>query len=182
MILLADQRARESRVKDQTQIDLWIPTQNLMQLKKTAGFFEAGNADVSLKFNQQLIEIKRVPSASGIDTKAIFRDNVTGKVSTAAFDLLHVVPPMSAPSFIRNSAIATADGWIDVDRHTFQSHRFSNVFAIGDCLNQSQRKESITSKEVPIAVQNIVQVIGGGFPTAAFHTLLLEPCSSKHCN
>jgi hypothetical protein len=32
------------------------------------------------------------------------------------FDLLHVVPPQSAPDFVRSSPLADAAGWIDVDR------------------------------------------------------------------
>ena len=31
------------------------------------------------------------------------------------FDMIHVVPPQSAPDFIRSSPLADAAGWVDVD-------------------------------------------------------------------
>jgi sulfide:quinone oxidoreductase len=51
------------------------------------------------------------------------------------FDLLHVVPPQSAPDFVRSSPLADAAGWIDVDQATLRHKRFRNIFGLGDAGN-----------------------------------------------
>lgn len=51
--------------------------------------------------------------------------------SSAPFDILLYVPPHRAPGVVREAGLTSASGWIEVDRHTFET-RFSGVYAIGD--------------------------------------------------
>ena len=52
------------------------------------------------------------------------------------YDLIHIVPPMSAPKAVTESVLAKKDGhakgWLDVDRETLRHKRFINIFGIGD--------------------------------------------------
>jgi sulfide:quinone oxidoreductase len=79
------------------------------------------------------------------------------------FSMLHVVPPMSAPDFIRNSALAIEEGplrgWVDVDLHTLQHNRFGNVFAVGDAAGLPTAKTgSAIRKQAPVVVDNILKL------------------------
>src|SRR6185436_7327922 len=47
------------------------------------------------------------------------------------FDLLIVVPAHTAPSFLRESGLLAANGWIPVERETLAT-TFDGVWAIGD--------------------------------------------------
>lgn len=49
--------------------------------------------------------------------------------------MLHITPPMVAPSVISKSSLSHSTGFLDVHKHTLQSTKFSNVFGIGDCTN-----------------------------------------------
>ena len=49
--------------------------------------------------------------------------------------MMHVSPPMGPLPVIKESPVADANGWVEVNKGTLQHTRFSNVFAIGDCSN-----------------------------------------------
>lgn len=63
---------------------------------------------------------------------AVFKHMETGEVTEMAYDMIHVTPPMSSPSFIADSPLANEGGWVDVDKDTTQHNRYANVFALGD--------------------------------------------------
>ena len=55
---------------------------------------------------------------------------------TLPYEMLHVVPPMSAPSALKSSsALTDAAGYLNVNKETLQHVKYSNVFGIGDCTN-----------------------------------------------
>lgn len=77
------------------------------------------------------------------------------------YTIYHQVGPhMSAPNFLRNSPISDAAGWVDVDKNTLQSKKYSNVFGLGDCTNtpNSKTAAAVTS-QAPVVVHNIERSI-----------------------
>ena len=74
-----------------------------------------------------------------------------------AFDMLHVVPPQSAPAFLRESALADAGGWVDVDRQTLRHVRHPQVFALGDCSNTPNSKTAAAVRaQAPVLTANLL--------------------------
>lgn len=51
------------------------------------------------------------------------------------YDFLHVTPPMGPIPQVKNSPLAAANGYVDVDKHTLQHNKYKNVFSIGDTAN-----------------------------------------------
>jgi sulfide:quinone oxidoreductase len=51
--------------------------------------------------------------------------------SREAFDLLVLIPPHAAPSFLRASGVLAENGWVSVDRRNLRT-RFDAVWALGD--------------------------------------------------
>lgn len=89
--------------------------------------------------------------------KATFRNVTNGEEKVLDFDLIHVTPPMSAPDFVKESALAGEGGWIDVDKHTTQHVRFSNVFALGDASNLPTSKTgAAVRKQAPALVASLL--------------------------
>lgn len=78
------------------------------------------------------------------------------------FDLLHVVPKMGAPAFIKNSVLANEGGFVDVDDGTAQHKKFANVWSAGDAssLPTSKTAAAITS-QAPVVVRNLLQTMEG---------------------
>lgn len=79
------------------------------------------------------------------------------------FDLCHVVPPQSAPDFIKNSPLADANnayGYVAVDKNTLQHTSYPNVFALGDSSNApSSKTGAAIRKQAPVVVQNLLSFL-----------------------
>ena len=107
-------------------------------------------------YKRNLIEIR--PDSK----EALFEHLETGEQEVFTYDLLHVTPPMKAPSCIKESALADAGGWVDVDPYTLQHKKFANVFGIGDCSNLPTSKTGAAiRKQAPVVVRNLMSLIKG---------------------
>jgi len=92
------------------------------------------------------------------------------KTVTIPYDILHAVPPQSAPDFVKRGPIAGPQGWIDVDKHTLQHTRWSNVFALGDATNTPNAKTAAAvRKQAPVLVRNLLSVMAGREPAAFYN-------------
>ncbi len=87
---------------------------------------------------------------------------------TLDYDMIHVIPPMSAPPSVRNSPLAwqsgpqAAGGWVEVDQTTLRSPRYPNVFAVGDVAGVPKGKTAASVKfQVPVAVDHMVAAANG---------------------
>ncbi|NCP12574.1 MAG: NAD(P)/FAD-dependent oxidoreductase [Sphingomonadales bacterium] len=88
---------------------------------------------------------------------------------TVGFDMLHVVPPQVAPQFLADSALAAANGFTDVDQHTLQHVRYSNVFGLGDSGSSPNAKTAAAArKQAPVVAVNALRQLDGKGPTAGY--------------
>ncbi|MNJ34436.1 Sulfide dehydrogenase [flavocytochrome c] flavoprotein chain precursor [compost metagenome] len=77
------------------------------------------------------------------------------------FDMLHVVPPQVPADFIRNSPLADAAGWIDVDPATLRHRHFANIHALGDGINTTNAKTAAAArKQAPVVANNVLVALG----------------------
>ncbi|MDH4394125.1 MAG: FAD/NAD(P)-binding oxidoreductase [Limnobacter sp.] len=85
------------------------------------------------------------------------------------FDMIHVVPPQVAPEFVASSPLASATGWVDVNQHTMQHVRYSNVFSLGDAGSMPNAKTTAAiRKQAPIVANNLLRVRSGLAPLADY--------------
>lgn len=88
---------------------------------------------------------------------------------TVSFDMLHVVPPQVAPQFLADSPLAAASGFTDVDQHTLQHVRWSNVFGLGDAGSMPNAKTAAAArKQAPVVAVNALRQLDGKGPTAGY--------------
>lgn len=109
--------------------------------------------NAQLNFSQELVEV------NGSTKTAIFKvtkeDSVTFK--EVKFDMLHVVPPQSAPDFIKASPLVDNNGWIDVDQATLQHKKYPNIFALGDAMNAPNAKTAAAARmQAPVVATNLL--------------------------
>jgi len=106
-----------------------------------------------------LVEIR------GDKNEAVFDllDPETGAVTgqrVERYNMIHIVPPQSAPDFIKQSDVANAEGWVEVDKNTLQHTRFANVFSLGDSAGTPNAKTgAAVRKQAPIMVANLLRVM-----------------------
>ena len=116
---------------------------------------------VNALFQHDLVEVQ--------GNKAIFaRPDGQDRV-TQDFDFLHAVPKMGAPAFVKNSPLANAGGFVDVDDATARHKKFANVWSAGDAssLPTSKTAAAVTS-QAPVIVRNLLQVMEGKQPDAVY--------------
>ncbi|MFM2364121.1 MAG: hypothetical protein RLZZ316_3023 [Bacteroidota bacterium] len=114
--------------------------------------------NINLNFKHDLIEI------DGEKKLATFKlmESEDGKTVIIPFNMIHVTPPQSAPDFIKESKLANAAGWIDVNKNTLQHTQYANIFALGDATNTPNAKTGAAiRKQAPVLVANILALING---------------------
>ena len=86
----------------------------------------------------------------------------TGEQLELEYDLLHVTPPQRPPEFVRDSVLADATGYVEVDHNSMRHVRFGNIFALGDagCTPNSKTAAAVR-KQAPVVVRNILNSIDG---------------------
>ena len=86
------------------------------------------------------------------------------------FDMIHVTPPQSAPDFVSSSPLADANGWMDVDKHTLQHKKYSNIFGLGDVTNTPNAKTGAAiRKQAPVLVANLMEVLQQKTPAQQYN-------------
>lgn len=140
---------------------------NVIYASATAGIFGVkryGDAlqklvekrDIKTHFRRNLIEVR--PASR----EAVFEDLDGGEPLVLSYDMLHVVPPQSAPDFVRNSAIANGEGWVDVDKYTTQHNVYPNIFSLGDASSLPTSKTGAAIRhEAPVTAQNLLAALDG---------------------
>lgn len=116
---------------------------------------ERGNIHLQMKVN--LVEI------DGEAKKAKFEfldEEKKGTFEWVDYEVIHVAPPQSAPDFIKDSPLANAGGWVDVDKNTLQHNKYANVFSLGDAAGLPTAKTGAAiRKQVPVLVGNLMHVM-----------------------
>ncbi|HRH35347.1 MAG TPA: FAD/NAD(P)-binding oxidoreductase [Catalimonadaceae bacterium] len=78
------------------------------------------------------------------------------------FDMIHVTPPQGPPDFIKNSPLANAAGWVDVDKNTLKHVRYANIFSLGDSSGLPTSKTGAAiRKQTPTVAANLLALMEG---------------------
>ncbi|HAY36250.1 MAG TPA: pyridine nucleotide-disulfide oxidoreductase [Bacteroidetes bacterium] len=115
-----------------------------------------------IKFNyrKNLVEIK------GAENIAVFEVTDTYgnmELQEEHYDMIHVVPPQSAPDFVKSSGLCDEEGWVDVDNGTLQHNHFPNIFSLGDVSGTTKAKTGAAiRKQAPVVSTNLMELIRQG--------------------
>lgn len=115
--------------------------------------------DAHLHFSSTLVAVDGPSKKAWFDEK-----DASGNVSRVekSFDMLHVVPPQTAPDVVRESRLANADGWVDVNQVTLQHVRYSDVFSLGDaCSSPNAKTAAAVRKQIVVVAENLLAVRSG---------------------
>ncbi|NYF60016.1 NAD(P)/FAD-dependent oxidoreductase [Micromonospora purpureochromogenes] len=153
--LAADWWRREGLL-DATRIIMVLPTPTIFSQPDWAKALEKVVADygIEVRNESQLVEV------DGDSRRAVILNNKSGTKETIDYDLLHAVPPQSAPDWLKGTALAdpaSPFGYLAVDQYTLQSTRWPEVFALGDVANLPTSKTGAAiRKQVPVVVANML--------------------------
>lgn len=153
IMYLADEAFRKQGVRDRSRIVFASAAAGLFGIERYAATLRkvVERKGIETLFRHDLVAVR--PAAK----EAVLRRLDHGDELVVPYDLLHVVPPMSAPDFLRRGPLADAAGWVDVDKYTLQHVRFPDVFSLGDCSSlPTSRTGAAIRKQAPVLVANLL--------------------------
>jgi len=111
-----------------------------------------------LNFGHRLVRIDGDSKTAWFETT-----DAAGETKTVetGFDMIHVCPPQCAPDFVRESELADAAGWVDVDQNTLRHKQFENIWGLGDAMNAPNAKTAAAARmQAPIVANNVLENMG----------------------
>jgi sulfide:quinone oxidoreductase len=170
--LMAEDYLRQRKLRDRFHITYFANQNELMKPKifgdRLAKIF--AERQVGVEFKHRLVSVDRaakkavfeiLPQPSGSPVPAEAKNETV----TVDFDFLHFVPPMSAPDFVKNSAVADASspgGWVKVDKETLIHPKYKNIISFGDAAGLPTSKTGAAIRmQAPIAAANLLALIEG---------------------
>jgi sulfide:quinone oxidoreductase len=153
IMYLADDHLRRTGVRDKAKVVFVSAAAAIFGVKKYARALTRviERKQIETRFRYDLAEVRAA------SREAIFRSMDGGAELVLEYAMLHVVPPQSAPDFVKRSELADKAGWVEVDKHTLQHSRFPNVFSLGDCSSlPCSRTGAAIRKQAPVLVENLI--------------------------
>jgi len=166
MYLAADYFQRN---KTNTQVEFWSGGTRVFGVEK----YEKTLKKVIARYGINTQFFVKLDEVDGPNKKAKFvgiGEANKDKEYWVEFDMLHVTPPQSAPDFVKNSPLANAAGWLDVDKHTLQHTKYPNIFGAGDAASlPASRTGAAIRKQAPVLVDNLIAAMQGKLLTTKYH-------------
>ncbi|NWC87307.1 NAD(P)/FAD-dependent oxidoreductase [Pseudomonas reactans] len=110
--------------------------------------------DARLAFNANLVKVDGPAGKAWFEVKDA---EGTARIEEKSFDLLHVVPPQVSPDFIRQSPLADAAGWCEVNPLSLQHLRYPHIFGLGDvCGTPNAKTAAAVRKQIVVVAENLL--------------------------
>ncbi|MDF9830570.1 sulfide:quinone oxidoreductase [Parabacteroides sp. PF5-6] len=175
--LLTEHYTRKQQTRETVDLHFYTASKQLYDVP----YFTPRLLDI---YAERHIPINLTTRVKGIDTAAkqvyLEKTETVGdqKIITPIkedYDFLHFTPPMSAPDFVRQAGLDSADGtvpeqsWVAVDKETLIHKNYPNIIALGDCAGIPTSKTSAATRmQVPIAGKNLIALMEGKEPTERY--------------
>ncbi len=171
--MIAEDYCRRKGVRDRVDIQLFTALDHMFDVplfgKRLEQIYRERGIPVTMQHRVKQIDVEA--------RRVTFEYRGAGATQTVTreFDFLHVVPPMSAPDFVKASPVsfdpATGknEDWVPADPAVLRHRRYSNIFVAGDVagLPTSKTAAAIRS-QAPVVAANLVATIDGRTPPARY--------------
>ncbi|WP_306184829.1 FAD/NAD(P)-binding oxidoreductase [Streptomyces sp. MK5] len=165
---LAADHWRKQKVLDRIRIILVIPDPVLFKVPEWGRTLE----QVAARYGIEVRLRSEMTAVNGDRREVVLTDHANGAEETVHYDLLHAVPPQSAPDWVKDSPLADPAsplGFVAADKHTLQHPRYANVFALGDVANLPTSKTgAAVRKQAPVVAGNVLDVMNGRTPARRY--------------
>ena len=158
IMYLADELLRKNGVRETSKIIYASATPSIFGVKHYREALEpiVKRKGIETLFRHDLVGVR--PKSK----EAVFKNLDTSAEVVLPYEMLHIVPPQSAPDVVKVSALASKEGWVEVDKYTTQHVRFANVFSLGDNASlPTSRTGAAVRKQAPVVVENLLALRAG---------------------
>jgi sulfide:quinone oxidoreductase len=118
---------------------------------------------------------------SGTELRAVDGENRTvdigpragGQGESLHYDVLNVVPPQSAPDWLKSTSLPAAGesgGFVEVDPETLRHTRYPNVWSLGDAAaTRNSKSGGALRKQTKVVAENVLSALDGKEPTTRYN-------------
>ncbi len=165
--LACDYWRRHGVLKD-IDVHLVLPTPGMFGVPEFAQILErvVERYGITVHFSSEVVEV------DADAREAVVRNISADTKDRLPYDVMHLVPPQSAPDWIRTGSLAdpaNPAGYVEVDKHTLQHVRYPNIFALGDASNTPNSKTGAAVRhQAPVLVDNLMAHEAGRPLTGAY--------------
>jgi sulfide:quinone oxidoreductase len=157
---LADAWLRERGIRDRVELVYVTPLSGAFTQPIAAQHLGAMLEDRKILVESDFM-IERVDN----DSKAI----VSYDERDVPFDVLVTIPLNMGADFVARSGLGDELNYVPVDKHTLQSTKYANIFAVGDASNiPASKAGSVAHFSVEVFVHNFLELIAGKPMTGSF--------------
>tara|TARA_B100001248_G_scaffold262649_1_gene260399 strand:- start:12701 stop:13879 length:1179 start_codon:yes stop_codon:yes gene_type:complete len=153
IMYMAEEDFRKRGLRDQVEVHFASAGAAIFGVQKYRDALEkiVEKRDIQTTFQSNLVKI------DGEKKIATFENIASGEKLELEFAMIHVVPQMSAPDFIKQSPLANAEGWVDVDQYTLQHKCYANVFSLGDASGTPNSKTGAAiRRQGPVLTNHVI--------------------------
>jgi sulfide:quinone oxidoreductase len=161
---------RQQGVLDDIHIVLVLPTPKMFGVPEFSAVLDkvAARYGIDVRLEHEVVEV----NAAAKEVVLVSRRDGSSEKSTLGYDVAHLVPPQSAPGWIKQGPLAdpaNAGGYVQIDKTTMQHTRYPNVFSLGDAGSSPNSKTGAAiRKQAPVVTQNLRAVMAGREPSASY--------------
>jgi sulfide:quinone oxidoreductase len=124
--------------------------------------------NIPIVFNHRIKSVDCEKRTVTFEKRTKTPSGTSAELVTLDYDFLHIVPPMSAPDFVKQSPLVavqangTPESWAATDKSTLVHARYKNVMAVGDVAGIPTSKTAAAVRvQAPIAVANLIALMEG---------------------
>ncbi len=159
---------QQQGVLDRIRVVLVLPTPAMFGVKVFSDELE----QVATRYGIEVHTSSEVVEIDPDSRRAVIQNNAENTKDSVDYDIMHVVPPQSAPDWIKTGPLAdpaNPAGYVEIDKHTMQHTRFADVFALGDAGSSPNSKTGAAiRKQAPVVVANLLGSLTGKPPTKRY--------------
>lgn len=165
---LAADHWRKQGVLRNIDVHLVLPTPGMFGVK----VFSDALAKVADDYGITVHFTSEVTDVDSANHEATVTDLDSKETTKLPYDVMHLVPPQSAPDWIKKSALAdpaNPAGYVEIDKYTMRHARYGNVFSLGDAGSSPNSKTGAAiRKQAPVVAENLKAVMAGKEPSARY--------------
>ncbi|WP_247828104.1 NAD(P)/FAD-dependent oxidoreductase [Arthrobacter antioxidans] len=143
--------------------------------------------ELNRKIEEYGIEVRYSTELASVDPEGRTVDlmnSITGTPETLAYDVLHAVPPQSAPEWLKSTDLPTHGsraGFVEVDPVILRHPRFPNIWSLGDAASTLNSKSGAALRmQTTVLAKNLRAVLKGKKPTAEYNHYSACPFVVSH--
>ncbi|MEU0936982.1 FAD/NAD(P)-binding oxidoreductase [Embleya sp. NPDC005971] len=158
--LAADHWRREGVLGD-IDVHLVLPTPTMFAVPEFSRVLDrvVRRYGITVHFDSEVSEVRSESK------EVVVTHNGTRASTTLPYTMAHLVPPQSAPDWIKQGPLADPEnpaGYVLVDQWTMQHPCYPDVFALGDVGSSPNSKTgAAVRKQAPVVVRNLIARLNG---------------------